>query len=388
MRPRGRGGVGWWRWGGGGVLALAIAWLPALAASAAEAPPLSNAGSALEALAAQARDPSRSELERFGLILALGQWGTAQVREPLVALLKDPLPSLRAAAARALGWPGNREAVAALRGRVEAPEEVAAVRAAAAEALGRIGDPSARAVVLAATRDPDPAVRGAAFWGVTLGALAEPADRESLLGRLIEDEPLDLQLRAQAIQALPPLVGAGSTQVLLRVLEHGPRIAMPLPSANPAQQEIMALRYRQARDLRAWAAKALGEQQEPAARPLLLRAAEDPDDFFLRLVSLDALSRYRAPEALPVLVRRLEDPFPGVRAAALAGLAALGDRQVVDPVLARLTDQVPAVRAQAVLTLAELGGDKIRPRLEALRQTETDPQVQRALEAALSKLAP
>lgn len=381
--------MGWWRWGGGGAVALAIAWLPLLGAAAGEAVPLSNAGPVLEGLAAEARDPGRSERERLQLVQTLGQWGTAQVREPLLALLGDPLPSIRAAAAGALGWPGNREAVDALVKRVEAPGEEVAVRAAALRALGRIGDPSARAGVLAATRDPDPAIREAALWAVALGPLTDPADRGALLGRLIEDEPLDLQLRAQAIQALAPLVdAAGSTQVLLRVLEHGPRSVMPLPSATADEREILALRYRQQRDLRAWAAIALGERREPAALPLLLRAAEDPDDFFLRLLAVEALNRYRVPAALPVLVRRLEDPFPGVRVSALAGLAALGDRQVVDPVLARLADQVPAVRAQAVLALAELGGSEVRPRLEALLGTEADPQVQRALEAALARLAP
>jgi len=362
--------------------------LSALGAAAGEPLPLSNAGPVLEALAAEARDPGRPELERLQLVRALGEWGTSQVREPLLALLGDPLPSIRAAAARALGWPGNQGAVDALVKRLEAPGEEAAVRAAALQALGRIGDPSARAGVLAASRDPDPAVRGAALWAVTLGALTDPADRATLLGRFIEDEPLDLLHRAQAIQALAPLVDAGSTQVLLRVLEHGPRIAMPLPSATADQREILALRYRQSRDLRAWAALALGERREPAALPLLLRAAEDRGDFFLRLLAVEALNRYQDAAALPVLVRRLGDPFPGVRVSALVGLAALGDPQVVDPVLARLADQVPAVRAQAALTLAELGGPEVRPRLEALLQTEADPRVQQALEAALTKLAP
>ncbi len=377
----------WRHWVWEGVLALSVTWAWA-GEIPASSPPLSNAGPVLEQLGAQARDQSRSEVERLQLIGALGQWGTSQVREPLIALLKDPLPSLRAAAARSLGWPGNREAVAALRERVETPGEAPAVRAAALEALGRIGDPSVRGLLLEASHDSDPSVRAAALWGVTLGALVDPGDRVPLLIRLVGDDALDLQLRAQAIREMEALRDAAEVPVLTQILEHGPRITMPLPSANPAQREVMALRYQQARDLRAWAAKALGDLGERGAIPLLLGSAEDPDDFFLRLLSVQALIPFRAPEAFPVLERRLEDPFPMVRASALVGLAAIGDRRAVNLAIARLADEVPAVRAEAVLALAELGGPQIRPPLEALRRTEPDPQVQQALEAALAKLAP
>src|SRR6266852_4014833 len=114
----------------------------------AAAPPLSDALGALGDLAKQAQDQSRSEADRLPLIEALGQWQTEQVRPPLLALLGDPIPSIRAAAARALGWPGNRAAVAALKERAEVPGEAPAVRAGALEALGRIGDDSARDVMV------------------------------------------------------------------------------------------------------------------------------------------------------------------------------------------------------------------------------------------------
>jgi HEAT repeat protein len=58
----------------------------------------------------------------------------------------------------------------------------------------------------------------------------------------------------------------------------------------------------------------------------------------------------------------------------------------VDPVLARLSDKVGTVRAQAVLTLGELGDRRVRERLEKLRDTDIDPEVQQALEKALPLL--
>ena len=150
----------------------------------------------------------------------------------------------------------------------------------------------------------------------------------------------------------------------------------------------MALRYAQARDVAAWAAAGLGVLEVRAAVPLLLKTAEDTSDFFLRLMSIRSLITWNVPEAFPVFVRRLEDPLTDNRVLALMGIERLGDRKAVEPVLARITDESPAVRAQAIATLAALGDAKVRPSLEALQQTEPDPNVQGALEAALSRLAP
>jgi len=332
-------------------------------------------------------DQSRPALERLQIIRAFEEWGTAQVRPPLVAVLKDPLPEIRAAAARALGWPGNDEAVPALRERVETPGEATAVKAAAVRSLGRIGDRSVRALVITTTRDPDASVREAALWSVALGSLVDPADRTFYLMRLAEDRAVEAQLRADAIRALASVKEAGVADGLARILESEPRLTIALPSGRLTTQQTMNLRYAQARDVAGWAARALGQLEARSALPLLLRTAEDPNDFFLRLMSVQSLIAWNVPEALPVLVRRLEDPLPDIRVLALTGVARLGDPKAVDPVLARFSDENPAVRARAVATLAVLGGPKVRPQLEALQQKESDPDVLGALESALSRQA-
>jgi HEAT repeat protein len=358
-----------------------------IAAAAQTSAPLSSAAPTLLELGKHAQDTNRPEAERLALVKLLGEWGTAQVREPLVAVLKDPLPSIREAAARALGWQGNREAVSALGERVKAAGETPAVRAAALESLGKIGDDSVRDTVLAATNDPDAKIRGAALGALTTGLLASPTDRIPLLRRVAEDRALDLLMRCEAIQALGTAQDTGATQLLVRLLENEPRIANPLPSAFPNQQEVLAVRFREARDVAAWAAATLGLIQAREALPLLLKSAEDPDDFFLRLTSVGALVAWKAPEAVPVLVRRLGDPFPDVRARALAGLAQAGDRSVTDAVLARLSDQVAWVRIQAIAALVELGDPRARAEFERLSKEELDSDVQRALRAALARLA-
>jgi HEAT repeat protein len=341
----------------------------------------------LDELGKKLEDPSRPAQERLEIILTFEEWAGAQVRPALVAVLKDPLPAIRAAAAQALGWQGNKEAVPALRERVETPGEAAAVRAAAVRSLGRIGDRSVRALVITATGEPDASVREAALWSVAFGSLVDPSDRTFYLMRLAEDRAVGAQSRVDAIRALASVKEDGVVGGLARILESEPRVTIALPSGTRNDQQVMALRYAQARDVAGWAAGALGQLEARSALPLLLKTAEDPNDFFLRLMSVRSLVAWNVPEAYPVLVRGLEDPLPDIRVVALTGLARLGDPKAVDPVLARLSDASPEVRAMAVPTLALLGGPKVRPQLEAMQQKESDPRVRGVLEAELSRLA-
>lgn len=370
----------------GGAVALLLTCAPAH--PTAGAPPLSSAGPVLEEIGKQIEDQSRPILERLELIRTFGDWATAQVRPPLVAVLKDPRPEIRAAAARALGWPGNDEAVPALRERVVTPGEVAAVKSAAVRSLGRIGDRSVRALVIATIADADASVREAALWSVALGSLADPTDRTAYLIQFAESRGFDGQSRAQAIRALASVKEERVVESLSRILESEPRIKIAVPSGPVTAQQTMNLRYAQIGDVAGWAAQALGQLEARSALPLLLKTAEDPDDYFLRASSVQTLVAWNAPEAFPVLVRRLEDPLPEVRGLAVTGLAKLGDPKGVDPILSRLSDESPEVRAVAVAALTMLGGPAIRPQLEALQEKEMTPDVRAALEAALAQLRP
>src|SRR5262245_4083543 len=258
---------GWWR----SVLstvALSLSLTSPSVGHADSSVPLSTASPFLEDYAKQLQDQSRPEIERLQLVGLLGLFGGDQVRAPLLAVLTDPSEAIRVASARALGWKGNREAIPALRGLVEAPGEKSSVRVAATEALGRIGDNSARPVLLAAAENTDPAIRGAAFWGLTFGDLTSPTDRIPLMRQMAGDRGLDPFIRCQAIQALAHARDAGSADLLLGLLEREPPYPMPLPPAAPNERETMAIRYRQARDIRAWAAKGLWVIRARRAMPV------------------------------------------------------------------------------------------------------------------------
>jgi HEAT repeat protein len=355
-------------------------------AVAGDGPPTSNATSVLDDYGKQLQDQSRPESERLKIIELFGQWATPQIRAPLVAALADPSPSIREAAARALGWPGNREAVPALLERLQAPDETTAVKAAALQALGLIGDDSARGLVITASQDADAKVREPALYGLALGGLVRPSDRPVFLRTLAADQALDLLMRTQSIQALGELKDVGSAEVLMRLLENEPPTRLKAIENSAAQPQIMMTRYWEMRDVRAWSARSIEQIDARAALPLLLKTAEDPDDFFLRLLSVRVLVEWAAPEARPVFIRRLDDPYSGTRAAALAGLGRLKDPSVVDSVLARLSDTAPTVRVQAVVALAELGDPRVLPQLEALQISDPSPLVQEVAGKALSSL--
>jgi len=349
--------------------------------------PLSSAGPVLEEMGKRLEDQTQPAPERLDIIKVFGEWATSQVRPPLVAVLKDPQPEIREAAARALGWQGNNEAVPALQERIEASAEVPAVKAAAVRSLGRIGDLSARALVVRLTSDPDTSVRQAAVWSVALGALVDQANRTPYLIQLAEDGAADTQERSEAIRALADTREERVVASLSKILEHEPRRTIALPEGQPTEQQKMMLRYAQIRDVPAWTAAALGQLQAKTALPIVLGATEDPNDFFLRLMAVKSLAIWNIPQAYPAFVKRLDDPVSEIRVLAVIGLHRLGDPKAVEPVLAHLSDKSPLVRAQMVTMLATVGGPTVRPQLEALEQRESEPEVLAALEAALSRLA-
>jgi HEAT repeat protein len=373
--------------GQGALLAvvLLLSWSSG-AAPVGAAAPLSSAGPVVAGLVAEARDRSRDPAERIRSIGVLGNWATAEVREPLIELLKDPAAEIRAAAAKGLGWGGNSPALTALKERVTDKTEQGAVRVAAVGAVVRIGDPAGRATVLEASRDADPQVREEALRGLVGGGMESPSDRVALAKRAIEDGALSAPFRSDAIRVLTASGDPAVIPILVKVLETGPRVKIAPPPPNATEQQMLAGRYQQIGDMRAWAARGLGELGARSEWRKLVAATEDPDDFFLRYVAAGALVSWRAREGLPALLKLLDDPTSEVRTVAVVGVGAVGDQSNVDALAARLSDNAIGVRVAAVEALAAIGGAKARQRLQAAQATEAHPQVKQALETALARL--
>ena len=100
-------------------------------------------------------------------------------------------------------------------------------------------------------------------------------------------------------------------------------------------------------EVRKWALFALAELHEPAALPAFHRAASDRD-WMIRIFAAHGFDRLRARDSLADLVRLLQDGESGVREAAAAALASIGDERA-RPLLERaaVTDPYPWVRDAA-----------------------------------------
>jgi len=95
----------------------------------------------------------------------------------------------------------------------------------------------------------------------------------------------------------------------------------------------------------------------------------------------------RAAEAREGLLRLLDDPVLSVRAAAVLGIAEVGDARCLPIVLARFDDGDPGVREAAVIAAGRIGGDEaIAAIREALGRGE--PEIRFQAIASLAEAAP
>ena len=120
---------------------------------------------------------------------------------------------------------------------------------------------------------------------------------------------------------------------------------------------VLMLAAEEPSEVRKWALFALAELREPTALPAFRRAAADPD-WMIRIFAAHGFDRLHSSDSLVEVVSLLGDRESGVREAAAAALASIGDGRA-RPLLERtaMTDPYPWVR------------DAARDALETLRQT-------------------
>lgn len=206
---------------------------------------------------------------------------------------------MRAAAARACGRRGWRDAVPALGGLLDDADAV--VRAATLRALDELGTP-------AEALDARP----------PLGA-TPPIPRDGrvppMLARLLKD--LEPAVRAEALAALP---------------RHG------VPGVKIAREHVAAA----------------PEAERATLVPLLERGAVlalRSDDAQHRRAAIEALHAHACTSAVRSIIARLRDSDPQVREAAMAAVVALAPAEGLRPLLARLDDPDRNAAARAVEAL-------------------------------------
>lgn len=260
---------------------------------------------------------------------------------PLADCLADDSPTVRAAAATALGHIGDTAALPALLRRLADPE--ATVRSATAEALGRLAQSASVPGLRALLADSQSEVRQAAV--AALGSIGQTTALPDLIERLTDRE---WPVRLMAALSLAR-VGTPALEALRSAISHSGQAGAMIP----ADTEALGLTGRAADEALADAVAWTIGQSGASALPVMtdwLAAAEPA----IRRVALLAFGRLGDLSAVPLVAARLADPASVIRLSAVRALGWLGPPAAAE-VVQRLTDLEPEVRAAAAAALGRIG---------------------------------
>lgn len=264
-----------------------------------------------------------------------------------------PTPPTRVPA----GQGGDESTVSALSEALRDP--VASVRQAAAEALGRTRDSVAvRALMDVLRADESAAVRRAAAW--SLGEIADAMAIPALADALLRDR--DIEVRRNAASALGHIDDQRATSALTRALEQD-------ADAN----------------VRMRAAEALSTIDDEGALDALIRVLDRDDDPGVRRAVIEAIDNLESARALPAVSRALRDGDADVRRAAADALGSMDDRDAVPALLAVARDAEAEVRHAAINALGSLGDRRAVPAFTAAL-SDGDVEVRRAAAQAFASI--
>jgi HEAT repeat protein len=300
-----------------------------------------------------------------------------ELRASVDPRLADPDPVVRArAAALLVGTGSHPRASEVLRRMVGDPRP--SWRVAGLESLGETAEPLEPAV--AALSDPEPAVRRAAA-----SALGRTEGGEHLdpLVRALGDE--DDGVRAAAAEAVARMGGAAVEPLTGALsdprLEAGALLALrrmsgPPPPALHRHAEGQAALARKYQAL--WA----GLRGDGDDRVGLLAAALRERVVLYASQALTALAPFDDPEAVDLALENLESRDPDQRANALETLDAVGEPELIRPLLEvwEPSERTSGDGAGAVLTLLHDEDGWLRACAAYAAGTVNDPRVRAALE--------
>jgi HEAT repeat protein len=236
--------------------------------------------------------PHEGPLAR-NLCRVVGALGSSRYASHIVALLGSADPSVRVAAALALGrLPGEHEGGDAL--SFALADEEPLVRAAACRSLGQLASSQAAPALLAATHDRAPHVRSAAVHALV--QLDNPIALARLRAIVAEDTA-----PAVVVQAIAGLGQSGLDQDLTmlmslslsadhEVVKAAASALVAFPS-HRATAALLGLCVHDRWDVRWAAATALGRRADATAAAPLRRVLEVERDPLVREVVVDALAR-------------------------------------------------------------------------------------------------
>jgi len=238
-------------------------------------------------------------------------------------------------------------------------DPVASVRQAAAEALGTAKDSVAvRALMEVLRTDESPMVRRSAAW--SLGEIADALAIPALTDALAKDR--DTEVRKNAASALGHIDSPRATPALTQALERDAEVSVRIE-----------------------AAEALANIEDPAATDALIRVLDRDDDPGVRRAVIEAIDNMDGARAVPAVSRALRDANVEVRRAAAEALGSMDDNDAVPALVAVARDSDVEVRRAVVHSLGSLGDRRALPSFVA-GLADSDVEVRQAAAEAFGNL--
>lgn len=282
----------------------------------------------------------------------LVRMGTAAV-EPLLSVLDDPNPNVRAGAARALGKIGDLQALGSLIFRLRYDPEPE-VRKSAVWAL-QMGGEHAVSALVETLRDPDEWVRFGAV--IVLSKLGEHAV-EPLIAALQDSNAL---MRANAAETLGRIGDTRAADALAEALSDTnetvwQQVAISLGRLRDARavNPLIAVIRDPASEMRTKAIRALGYIRDVRAVDPLTDVIYEETDRWMRLFAIEALGQVGDIRAVEVLLDAAYDDSRDLRTKAIVTLGEIPYQLALDALYSLVEDIDVDVEEQQT-ALFELG---------------------------------
>ena len=310
---------------------------------------------AVESLIKIVASPAEAEDTRVSAASILGTIGDKRAVVPLVNALKDDNKALRAAAAAALGWLPDEEAVLqeklkdkrAVEPLIESlKDDKVVTRANAATTLGVLGDDKATQPLIdvVMNKTEREKIRSAAIG--SLGILGDPAALGTLVRVLVDEREKD-SIRKSAASALRAMENPGASEALIALLKGHVVDGIFMPSEGNGVISKWNVKEGYEARVEEWtapAAASIGQGQVP-----------------VEIQSLKILRRGTVVRLINIYVSQGE----AAEADTLVGLVAYKDRDIEQ-------EERSSIRSAAASSLGTVGGENaLAALMESVRKDKS-----------------
>ena len=324
-------------------------------------------------------------------IVVLGRIGDKQAVPSLVALLNHVSPLIRAQIAEALALIADPDSAPKLIYLLK--DSDATVRANAASGLVRLVDPRALRPLIGALQDEDAIVRSYAA-----NALGELGDSKAIpdLMKVLQAWELLLTLDAPFVEAVVESVGklgdistAAGLLPLIQSNHDGVTFKTVLalrklrsPAAVPA---LISLLDSSQPALRRRVVETLGQSGDPSLVPVLGRVLGQDQSREVRATAARSLGELKSRDACPFLEEALRQDW-SIRCQAVIALGLIKEYDTLAALMAMLKDESPEVRYHAINAIARFKDSKTLKAL-ALMLEDSDPMVRSGASKVIEELS-